>query len=84
MPSEIENTSLTLKSLQQALNQSIAETHQSHQDIQYLSTAYISTLTHHGVEISLAHRGCPWKTVMRKGLSEFSRRKKLISMTVLK
>ena len=27
----------------------------------YLSTAYISTLNRHGIEISLAKRGCPWE-----------------------
>ncbi|MDE0318200.1 MAG: hypothetical protein OXM61_25240 [Candidatus Poribacteria bacterium] len=66
MSSEIETTFLTLKLLQQALSQSIAETHQSPQDIQYLSTAYTSTLTGHGIEISLAHRRCPWETFIGK------------------
>ncbi len=27
----------------------------------YLSSAYISTLTQHGIEISVARRGCPWE-----------------------
>ena len=31
------------------------------QGAQYLSSAYTSTLTRHGIEISLAHRGCPWE-----------------------
>ena len=31
------------------------------QDVQYLSSAYISTLKQHGIEISLARRGCPWE-----------------------
>ena len=53
--------SLTLKPLEQALRQSVPEIHHSDQGVQYLSTAYISTLTRHGVEISLAHRGCPWE-----------------------
>ena len=51
---------LTLRPLQQALSQSVPEIHHSDQGVQYLSTAYISTLTHHGIEISLAHRGRPW------------------------
>ena len=52
---------LTLKPLEQALCQSVPEIHHSDQGVQYLSTAYISTLTHHGIEISLARRGCPWE-----------------------
>ena len=55
------NTSLTLKVLEQALRQSVPEIHHSDQGVQYLSSAYISTLTHHGIEISLAQRGCPWE-----------------------
>ena len=55
------NTSLTLKVLEQALHQSVPEIHHSDQGVQYLSNAYISTLTHHGIEISLAHRGRPWE-----------------------
>ena len=52
---------LTLRPLQQALSQSVPEIHHSDHGVQYLSTAYISTLTHHGIEISLAHRGHPWE-----------------------
>ena len=52
---------LTLRPLQQALRQSIPEIHHSDRGVQYLSTAYISILTEHGIEISLAHRGCPWE-----------------------
>ena len=55
------NTSLTLKPLEQALHQSVPEIHHSDQGVQYLSTAYISTLNRHGIEISLAKRGCPWE-----------------------
>ena len=55
------NTSLTLKALEQALRQSIPEIHHSDQGVQYLSSAYISTLKQHGIEISLARRGCPWE-----------------------
>ena len=55
------NTSLTLKPLEQALRQSVPEIHHSDQGVQYLSSAYISTLTRHGIEISLAQRGCPWE-----------------------
>ena len=52
---------LTLKPLQQALRQSAPEIHHSDQGVQYLSHAYIRTLMCHGVEISLAQRGCPWE-----------------------
>ena len=53
--------SLTLRPLQQALSRSVPEIHYSDQGGQYLSTAYISTLIGHGIEISLAHRGRPWE-----------------------
>ena len=53
--------SLTLKPLEAALCQSVPEIHHSDQGVQYLSNAYISLLTHHGIEISVAHRGCPWE-----------------------
>ena len=53
--------SLTLKPLQEALHQSTPEIHHSDQGVQYLSNAYISTLKDHGIEISVAHRGCPWE-----------------------
>ena len=59
--SEQLTQSLTLKSLQQALRQNAPEIHHSDQGVQYLSNAYISTLTLHGIEISLARRGCPWE-----------------------
>ena len=49
--------SLTLKPLKEALCHSVPEIHHS----EYLSSAYISTLTRHGIEISLAQRGCPWE-----------------------
>ena len=52
---------LTLKPLQQALRRSVPEIHHSDQGVQYLSAAYLSTLTRHGVEISVARRGCPWE-----------------------
>ena len=52
---------LTLKPLEQALRRSIPEIHHSDQGVQYLSSAYISTLTRHGIKISVAHRGCPWE-----------------------
>ena len=35
--------------------------HHSDQGVQYLSKDYISTLTQHGVEISVAPRGRPWE-----------------------
>ena len=33
----------------------------SDQGVQYLSDSYISLLTYHGSEISVARRGCPWE-----------------------
>ena len=51
---------LTLKPLQHALTQSVPEIHHSDQGVQYLSTAYVSTLIRHGIDLSLAHRGRPW------------------------
>ena len=53
--------SLTVRPLQEALRQSVPEIHQSDQGVQYLSSAYTSTLSHHGIEISLARRGRPWE-----------------------
>ena len=53
--------SLTLQPLQHALCQAVPEIHHSDQGVQYLSSAYISTLTHHAIEISVARRGCPWE-----------------------
>ena len=52
---------LTLRPLEQALRQSVPVIHHSDQGVQYLSNTYISTLIGHGVEISSAHRGCPWE-----------------------
>ncbi len=52
---------LTLTPLEQALRRSIPEIHHSDQGVQYLSKAYLSTLTRHGIEISVARRGCPWE-----------------------
>ena len=53
--------SLTLKPLEQALEQSVCEIHHSDQGVQYLSNAYLSMRWHHGIEISVAHRGRPWE-----------------------
>ena len=55
------NQPLTLEPLEQALCQSVPEIHHSDQGAQYLSNAYISTLTRHGIKISVARRGCPWE-----------------------
>ena len=52
---------LTLRPLEQALRQSVPEIHHSDQGVQYLSNAYLSMLAEHGVEISVARRGCPWE-----------------------
>ena len=51
---------LTLRPLQHALTQNVPEIHHSDQGVQYLSTAYVSTLIRHGIQISLADRGRPW------------------------
>ena len=51
---------LTFRPLQRALRQNVPEIHQSDQGAQYLSKAYISMLTDHGIDISLAHRDRPW------------------------
>ena len=53
--------SLTLQPLQEALLENVAEIHYSDQGVQYLSSAYISVLKDHGIEISIARRGCPWE-----------------------
>ena len=53
--------SLTLKLLKEALRHSVLEIHHSGQGVQYLSSAYITTLEAHGVEISGAERGRPWE-----------------------
>lgn len=53
--------SLTLTPLKRALGESVPEIHPSDQGVQYLSRAYVSTLTHHGVEISVASQGQPWE-----------------------
>ena len=53
--------SLTLKPLEEALLENVAEIYHSDQGVQYLSSAYISVLKHHGIEISIACRGCPWE-----------------------
>ena len=53
--------SLTLKPLKEALRHSVPEIHHSDQGVQYLSKVYVTTLEEHGVEISVAHRGCPWE-----------------------
>ena len=50
-----------LKPLETALRQSVPEIHHSDQGVQYLSTAYISLLKHHSIEIFVARRGCPWE-----------------------
>ena len=52
---------LTLKPLEQALDDGVCEIHHSDQGAQYLSKAYISTLQQHGIEISVAPRGRPWE-----------------------
>ena len=53
---------LTLKPLQEALRRSVPEIHHSDQGVQYLSrVSNISTLTRHGIKISVARRGCPWE-----------------------
>ena len=54
--------SLTLQPLQHALCQAGSpEIHHSDQGVQHLSSVYISALMQHGVEISVARRGCTWE-----------------------
>ena len=54
------NKSTFYYQLQEALSQSGSpEIHHSDQGVQYLSTAYLSMLKEHGIEISLARRGHP-------------------------
>ena len=53
--------SLTLEPLEQALDDRVPEIHHSDQGVQYLSNAYLSRLKEHGIEISVARRGCPWE-----------------------
>ena len=53
--------SLTLKPLEEAFCHSVPEIHHSDQGVQYLSKVYVATLEAHGVEISVARRGCPWE-----------------------
>ena len=57
---------LTLHPLKQALHDRVPEIHHSDQGVQYLSSAYLSVLKAHGIEISVARRGCPWE----KGYAE--------------
>ena len=59
--SEHLTQSLTLEPLEQALHDRVPEIHHSDQGAQYLSNDYISRLRQHGVEISVADRGCPWE-----------------------
>lgn len=76
--------SLTLKPLQKALLENVSEIHHSDQGGQYLSSAYISVFKHHGIKISIAHRGCPWENGYAERLIRTlpSRRKKSISTTI--
>ncbi|RKU13078.1 IS3 family transposase, partial [Candidatus Poribacteria bacterium] len=53
--------SLTLEPLEQALDDRVPEIHHSDQGVQYLSSAYLSRLKEHGIQISVACRGCPWE-----------------------
>ena len=53
--------SLTLEPLEQALHDRVPEIHHSDQGVQYLSSAYLLRLKEHGIQISVARRGCPWE-----------------------
>ena len=53
--------SLPLQPLEQALDDRVPEIHHSDQGVQSLSSAYLSRLKAHGIEISVARRGCPWE-----------------------
>ena len=77
------NQPLTLKPLQQALRRRGSDIHYSDQGVQYLSSAYVTKLEEHGVEISVTQQGRPWENeTMPKDSSARSRRKKLTSMTI--
>ena len=52
---------LTLHPLEQALHDRVPEIHHSDQGVQYLSSAYLSRLKAHGIQISVARRGGPWE-----------------------
>ena len=52
---------LTLKPLEQALRHSVPDIHHCDQGVPYLSSAYLSRLKQHGIEGSVARRGCPWE-----------------------
>ena len=75
--------SLTLTPLQQALCQSVPEIHPSDQGVQYLSRAYTSTLTRHGIEISLAQRGRPWENGYAQRLIRTLKEEESMTMRIL-
>ena len=60
-PSQQLTQSLTLKPLEAARHRSVPEIHHSDQGVQYLSSTYLSRRKHHGIEISVVRRGCPWE-----------------------
>ena len=76
------NQSLTLKPLEETLCHSVPEIHHSDQGVQYLSTAYLSTLKEHGIQISLARRGHPWENGYAERLIRTLKRKTFTSMTM--
>ena len=47
--------------LDSALRERVPEIHHSDLGVQYLSTAYLSLLERHGIEVSVAARGHPWE-----------------------
>ena len=53
--------SLTVKPLEAARHRGVPEIHHSDQGVQSLSSAYLSRLKQHGIEISIARSGCPWE-----------------------
>ena len=53
--------SLTLELLEQALHDRVPEIHHPDQGVQYLSSAYLLRPKAHGIQISVARRGCPWE-----------------------
>ncbi len=55
---------LTLVALQRALRVCIPDIHHSDQGIQYAAQAYTDVLKHYGIQISMALRASPRKTVM--------------------
>lgn len=53
------NQMLSLTALHRALRHGIPKIHHSDRGIQYAASAYVAQLDHHGIQISMAAKGCP-------------------------